>query len=451
MKLRQKFLLFVLLIHILFVILSVFLLFENRYLFVAAELVILLSAAVSFHLYRSFLKPLNLLSAGIESIRDRDFSSTFVKTGQFELDSLIDIYNRMIEQLRDERVKQEQQHFFLRRLLEASPMGVVILDLDNRVESINPAASAMLLDDAVPGRNLVNSKSLLGSELASIEDGETKILSLNGIQTFKCHRSHFLDRGFKRNFIMIEELTREIMAMQKKAYEKVIRMMSHEINNSVGAINSILQSSLSYGNQLNDDDRKDFEEAIRVAIDRNRGLNTFMANFADVVRIPKPSREECDLHDLLRSVHVLMSSECRRRSISWEWHLSRAPFVVDIDVRQIEQVAVNVIRNALEAISRNGTIVVRTTSSVPRKLMIINNGRGIAPEDRSNLFTPFYSTKRSGQGVGLTLTREILINHGCSFNLETDVCGQTVFWIEFPLARSTSHLATQAEHRAAEW
>jgi signal transduction histidine kinase len=228
-------------------------------------------------------------------------------------------------------------------------------------------------------------------------------------------------------------------------------MMSHEINNSVGAINSILQSSLSYGNQLNDDDRKDFEEAIRVAIDRNRGLNTFMANFADVVRIPKPSREECDLHDLLRSVHVLMSSECRRRSISWEWHLSRAPFVVDIDVRQIEQVAVNVIRNALEAISRNGTIVVRTTSSVPRKLMIINNGRGIAPEDRSNLFTPFYSTKRSGQGVGLTLTREILINHGCSFNLETDVCGQTVFWIEFPLARSTSHLATQAEHRAAEW
>jgi signal transduction histidine kinase len=124
--------------------------------------------------------------------------------------------------------------------------------------------------------------------------------------------------------------------------------------------------------------------------------------------------------------------------------------VIAIDVRQIEQVAVNIVRNALEAISSNGTIVVRTTSSTPRKLMIFDNGRGIAPEDRPNLFTPFYSTKRSGQGVGLTLTREILINHGCSFNLETDISGQTVFWIEFPGARSTSRPMPHPERHIAK-
>jgi signal transduction histidine kinase len=263
-----------------------------------------------------------------------------------------------------------------------------------------------------------------------MKSGEARIITVNGIQTYKCRRSHFTDRGFNRHFILIEELTREILATQKRAYEKVIRMMSHEINNSVGAVNSILDSSLHYRTQLTSEDREDFENAIRVAIDRNRGLNKFMTNFADVVRIPPPAKRESDLHPLLRSVHVLMSAECEKRVISWNWELTSEPLIVEIDYQQIEQALVNIIKNAIEAIVHKGSITIQTTDAPPT-LRVIDTGKGISPEQRSHLFTPFYSTKKDGQGVGLTLIREILVNHGFRFNLELERPGRTEFWIVF--------------------
>ena len=136
MKLRRKFIVFALLIHAVLVILSLFLLNQNKYLFVGAELLILTSVAVTFRLYNAFLKPLNVLSAGIESIKDRDFSTTFIPTGQEELDRLIGVYNRMIEQLRNERTRQREQHYFLERLIAATPLGIIILDLDENISMI---------------------------------------------------------------------------------------------------------------------------------------------------------------------------------------------------------------------------------------------------------------------------------------------------------------------------
>jgi nitrogen fixation/metabolism regulation signal transduction histidine kinase len=432
MKVRRKFIGYAILIHLVLIILSILLFSYSKYLFLAAEFLILISLGMTFHLYRAFLKPMHLLSAGAESMRDKDFSTTFVKTGQHELDQLIEVYNSMILQLRNERIRQREQHYFLERLIEAAPNGIVILDLDENVTGINPAAREVLglNSEEVVGRALEELTSALGKELADMKAGETRIMKVNGIQTYRCHKSRFLDHGFHRHFILIEELTREIMSTQKRAYEKVIRMMSHEINNSVGAVNSILDSSLDYGRQLTSDDRQDFEEAIRVAIERNRGLNKFMSNFADVVRIPPPSKTEYDIHKLLNSIHLLMSSECNKRNIECVWDLCPSPMIEEIDVQQMEQALVNVIKNAIEAVDRDGTITIRTADN-PKSLKIIDTGKGLTPEQQPQLFTPFYSTKRDGQGIGLTLIREILVNHGFRFNLETVEPGRTEFWIDF--------------------
>ncbi|UCE25427.1 MAG: PAS domain-containing protein, partial [Candidatus Zixiibacteriota bacterium] len=144
MKLRSRFIGFAIVIHAILIVLSVMIFWHSRYLFVAAEILILASLVITIHLYRAFLKPLDIISAGIESIKDQDFSTTFVKTGQDDLDRLIDIYNRMIEQLRNERIKQREQHYFLQRLIEATPIGVIILDLDDRITMLNPAARGIL-------------------------------------------------------------------------------------------------------------------------------------------------------------------------------------------------------------------------------------------------------------------------------------------------------------------
>lgn len=432
MRIRHKYILFIVVLHLIFILISLLLLERSKLLFFIAEALILVSIWLSIHLYKAFINPLNLLAHGIESLKNQDFSSKLVKVGQYEMDRLVDVYNRMIDQLRLERVKLHEKHYFLDKLIEATPAGIIILDFDGNVSSINPGAEALIgvKSDSVIGKTVAELPSSIAGELDRLQPGESRIISRSGIQSYRCQKSYFLDRGFQRHFILIEELTAEMLKTEKKAYGKVIRMMSHEINNSIGAINSILQSSLNYRGQLNDSDSVDFENAIKVAIDRNTHLNRFMSNFTEVVRIPAPSREFADLHDLLERVYTLMNSECQKRGISWSWELSDSPFKANIDVQQFEQVLVNIVKNAIEAIDEDGTITVFTGNSPVRHLIVRDNGKGIPPEMEKDIFSPFFSTKKSGQGVGLTLIREVLINHQFDFSLKS-IDGHTDFRIEF--------------------
>jgi len=432
MSLRRRYIIFAVTVHTVLIVLSIGLLYINRWFFLGAEFLILISAAVTWQLYRGFLKPLNLLSAGVDSIKDRDFSTTFVTTGQKELDRLIEVYNRMIEQLRSERLKQREQHYFLGRLIEATPIGVIILDYDERVSMLNPPARDIL---SVPpekalGCVLDDVLSRPWQELGRMRSGETRNIRTRGVNTYRCRKSHFLDRGFQRHFILIEELTREILTTQKRAYDKVIRMMSHETNNSVGAVNSILQSLLEIGRPLPDSEAREFEQVVQVAITRNRGLSHFISNLADVVQVPQPNKRPVDLHQLLESVQLLMSGACREHNIDWQSRFAPKPLLIDMDAAQIEQVLVNVLKNAIEAIDNSGTITIRTSID-PEELVVIDDGRGIDSEAARNLFAPFYSTKPNGQGVGLTLVQEILTNHGFHFSLETTAERQTEFRIQF--------------------
>ncbi len=432
MSLRSRFILFVVLIHAILFGLALWILPQSKYVFVAVEALIVITLLWSVHLYRAFLKPLNLIAAGVETIRDKDFQSKFLPTGQPELDELIDVYNHMIDQLRDERTRQREQHYFLERLIHATPTGILILDLDDKVNLVNPAAEDLLntSTDQLLGRSCNHLPGTLGESLKDMVPGETRVINLSGMHTYRCRKSHFLDRGFHRHFVLIEELTREILDTQKRAYTSVIRMMSHEVNNSVGAVSSILQSCLGYGEQLRTEDRAEFSNALQVAINRNNGLDTFMSKLASVVRVPAPTKVPYDLHQILKSVHVLVSAECQDRNIEYNWKSRKTPLLLNIDVYQIEQVLINIVRNAIEAIDRNGTIRIRTSLNPPR-LTVADNGAGISPVAQGRLFTPFFSTKRDGQGVGLTLIREILLNHGCTFNLENGENGGAVFWVEF--------------------
>ncbi len=433
MRLRTKYILFVSLIHIALIILSLNLINDKIYLFLVAEVVIIITITISIILYRQFIRPINTITSGIESIEDKDFSMKFVKVGHYEMDKLIDVYNTMIDQLRIERLKQQEQHFFLENLIESTPSGIVILDFDERIISVNPAAEAFMdnKEEELIGKTFAEIPGKLSAEISKIGTDEPVVIPISGMKTFRCQRASFVDRGFNNCFIIIEELTEELLKTERAAYEKVIRMMSHEINNSIGAVNSILNSSLNYSDQIAKKDRTYFVDAMNVAIRRNEHLNKFMSNFADIVRIPQPKKTSSDLHELLKTVQLLISSQIIDKEINWKWELSNSEIIVELDIHQIEQVLVNIIKNAVEAIGNTGEIVIQTQHHPKRRLMIINNGEKISEEVQQKLFTPFFSTKAGGQGLGLTLIREILLNHGFNFSLRTREDGNTVFVIEF--------------------
>jgi len=302
MKLRTKYILFVSLIHLALIILSVNLIQEKIYLFLVAEVVIIITIIISIILYRQLIRPINTITSGIESIEDKDFSMKFVKVGHYEMDKLIDVYNTMIDQLRVERVKQQEQHFFLENLIESTPSGIVILDFDERIISINPAAEEFMdsRKEELIGKTFSELPGKLSEEISKIETNEPVVIPISGMKTFRCQKASFVNRGFNHRFIMIEELTEELLKTERAAYEKVIRMMSHEINNSIGAVNSILNCSLNYSDQIAEKDRTYFVDAMNVAIRRNEHLNKFMRNFADIVRIPTPKKTRSNLHELLK-------------------------------------------------------------------------------------------------------------------------------------------------------
>jgi len=431
MTLRTKYILFVVLIHAAIAGLAFQFRESNMWLFIATEVLLLSTAYVSVQLYRGFVRPLNLIAAGTEAIRDRDFTMKFLPVGQTEMDQLIDTYNTMIDELRQERVTQQEKSFLLERLITASPAGILLLNFDGNIEGLNPAAEQCLrlASAELVGRKPAELPGEWGRALGALRPGEPQLVQLSGLQTYRASSSHFLDRGFTRYFIVLEELTQELIRQEKQAYEKLIRMMSHEINNSIGAVNSILQSFHYYAGQLTTDDQPDFTEALDVSINRNTHLANFIAGFANLVRLPAPSPRPTDIHELLKSTCRLLQVQSDKRNIKWHWDLAPGSLFVNLDAQQMEQALLNICKNALEAIQQDGNLWVRTTAQ-PRSITIENDGPGIPPDVAPRLFTPFFSTKRDGQGIGLTLIRDILLQHNFHFSLETVPSGHTQFRIE---------------------
>jgi nitrogen fixation/metabolism regulation signal transduction histidine kinase len=428
-SLRAKIVAYLVLIHGVLGAISFFVLRENRLWLLAVEGLFALSIVLGYLLVRSFFVPLELIRTGAELISERDFTSQFREVGQPEMDALIQIYNRMIARLREERLKAQEQHYFLDRILNASPAGIVTLDFDGRVSSWNPSARELLslTDEEALGRRL--------EVLDAVPLGESRLLT-SGRRRLKVSRTELFDRGFPRHFLIIEELTEELRASEKAAYGKLIRMMSHEVNNSVGPVSSLLDSFRGYSDQLGEEDRQDFTNAVSVAIARLERLGAFVNGFAEVVRLPPPDRRPCDVRQLLDEILVLLRPQLEQRRIQAVWETVEPTPPIDLDRNQFEQVLVNVLKNAMEAIHEDGRIALRLIHENGRPVLrIVDSGPGIPDGVRPLLFTPFFSTKRDGRGLGLTLAQEILSQHGFDFGLENRmVDGETAgaeAWVGF--------------------
>jgi len=418
MKLKTKYILFLVIIHLTCLVMSYFIFKENKLIFLLTEVFIIISIIISLSLYKQLIAPLTYLRQGISAIKDKDFNVKFLLTGKKEVDELVDVYNRMIDELRTERTKQQEQHFFLEKLVQTSPTGIIILDYDGQIKQINPKATEILADNP----------NLLENQFYGLKTGSAKILRANGLHTYKIQKSRFIDRGFERVFIMMEEVTAEIFAAEKGVYTKVIRMMAHEVNNTIGPVNSIINTALSQQHLWLKDDDLQLRNAMKVAVDRNQNLNGFMRNFADLVKLPEANRKKIDLVALLRSVAELMFYPANEKNIIIKTDVNDDPYFIFADAEQMEQALINIVKNAIEAIGETGTVKLALDQS-QKTLIISDTGKGISLQDTEQLFSPFFSTKKDGQGIGLTLVREILLNHGFEFSLKTIKVNDTQFEI----------------------
>ena len=226
--------------------------------------------------------------------------------------------------------------------------------------------------------------------------------------------------------VKVAQSNREVIKAEKKAYEKVIRMIAHEVNNTTAGITSTLDTlEQAFSTQ---EDSAELTEVLRVCIDRCFSMSHFITRFADVVKIPDPSFSPTDLNEILTSCVRFMQGMCNERNIQILSKFEKMPLLM-VDGALFEQVLLNIIKNAAESIGQEGVITITTSGN--GDIEIADNGKGISKEVEDKLFSPFFSTKPNGQGIGLILIREILTRHGCTFSLRTYHDGITRFRIHF--------------------
>lgn len=223
MKIRTQFLILAFLLLTAGCLISALILKDRGLLFYLTEGVILVTLLFLIYFYQKVVKPIRSIGNGMELLREQDFSSRLSPVGQKDADRIVQVFNRMMEQLKDERLRLREQNHFLDLLISASPMGVIILDFDDHISMLNQAAVRFMgytAPEELTGKKIEELNSPLAEELNRIARNKTETIRLSDSMIYRCSRLSFVDRGFAHPFILIESLTSEVVKAEKKAYEK---------------------------------------------------------------------------------------------------------------------------------------------------------------------------------------------------------------------------------------
>ena len=318
MKLKYSFLILVVAILLLAGV-ALFATFQSHsWLFYTTECFIVLLLIYLIYFYRRTLQPYDTLISGMELVRDLDLTTRLAPSGQHETDIIVHTFNDLLARLRTEHLSLEEQYTFLSLLIEASPMGVVQCDLDGNITSMNPAARSMMK----PVISEAMQRLPLGSETT------VRLTAEPGI--FRISHLSFPDRGYQHPFYLIESLTSEVRLAEKAAYERVIRMIAHEVNNSVAGIVGALDNT-----------------ALR---ERLLAMASFVTRFAEVVKIPAPQLQLCDLSEEVEGCRPFLENLCLAANVRLDFHLTDDAIPVHLDPVLFQQVLVNIVKNSVESL-----------------------------------------------------------------------------------------------------
>jgi len=445
MKLRTRLGAYVCALHAPLFGCAVLLLPQRPLAFVAAEATLLASLATGWRLLRRALEPLGYTRRFRDMLQDRQYALRLAPAGG-ELGELVGLFNTMLDTLHRERLAAGEQQGFLDRLLEATPAAVIVFDFDHALSLWNAAAAHLLGLDGAAGKRLAQLPGAaqadgLPGQLDRLPPGEGRVLTDTDGRRYRAQRGQFFDRGFARHFLVVEELTAELEDSERAAYARLIRVLAHEVNNTVAATGSVLDSLLTYRGQLAADDADDFATAIAAVKRRNVQLGGFIDRFASVVKMPAPALRPTDVGAIVDDILRLNREHCAARGIALGWGRRDAVAPLALDAQLFEQALLNVVKNAIEAVEEGrqgdpgqagGAVRIELADEGGRvRLSVVDSAGLLAGGQLRPLFTPFVSTKKGGQGIGLLFVREVLNRHGCTYALAPGAPGETRFTIWF--------------------
>jgi len=359
---------------------------------------------------RSFVRfPLYTVANLLEALREGDFSLRGSRAVRGDpLGEVLWEVNTLAETLRQQRLRVEETLALLTKVLAAIELPILAFDDSQCLRFANPAAGRLLGLDPERAKGM-SAAALELADCLALANGSTLKRAFAGAPsaTWELRLAQFREAGKPQTLLVINDLSRALRREELQAWQRLLRVLGHEINNSLAPISSIASTLLQLLSKdpLPSDWRDDSNSALKVIGDRAEALARFVASYGQLAKLPAPNLRQVSLPALLKGV-------CQLRQPAPVVLVEVPDLNLDLDPDQIEQALINLIKNAAEAASSNrgGVQVSATLERHWLSISVLDEGLGLASSD--NLFVPFYTTKPGGSGIGLVLAQAIAEGHG---------------------------------------
>lgn len=380
---------------------------------------------------RSFMAPVNrlfqALIGGVASLRDNDFSISIAKDRHDEFGELVSVYNELGSILRNERQNLYQRELLLDTVIQSTPLALVLTNAKGTIVYSNASARHLFMH----GRRLEGhrfdevlrkSPAAMRQAVASNRDGLFTVESDSEHETYHLSQQEFVLNTQSHKLRLFKRLTREINRQEVATWKKVIRVVGHELNNSLAPISSLAHSGSLV---LDDPDRERLDNIFSTIEERANHLKAFIEGYARFARLPQPQPKDVEWENLCDAL---------KRTVPFrlEGDLPESPG--HFDPVQMEQVMINLLRNAHESGSDKDQVEIRIEQD-PRAqtIQVLDRGSGMSEKVLNSALLPFYSTKQTGSGLGLPLCREIVEAHGGRLRLANREDGGLLVELTIPM------------------
>ncbi len=378
-------------------------------------------AGFTYALRARVVRPLQTLSNMLAALREGDFSIRVRGAGAKGALALTYIEaNALEEVLREQRLGAVEATALLRKVLGEVDLAVFAFDEDETLRILNRAGEALLGQPSKRVIGMQASELRLEETLSGIAPRTLELNHPGGTGRWELRRTVVRQEGHPLRLIILSDLSRALREEERQAWKRIIRVLSHEINNSLAPIKSIAGSlqSLTRRGSLPPDLEEDVESGLKLIASRAESLGRFMASYAQLARLPEPRLAPVEVNALVRRIVAIETRV--------EVGVRPGPdVVVQADADQLEQLLINLVRNAVDAALETKGSVELSWSVIGDQLhmVVADEGPGL-PGDIGNLFVPFYTTKPGGSGIGLALCRQIAEGHGGTLTLRNSPDGR---------------------------
>jgi two-component system, NtrC family, nitrogen regulation sensor histidine kinase NtrY len=412
---------------------------------VSAVLVLILMIELFYFIDRSNRDLYNLLL----SLKHKDFSqSVATRFSERSFRELQEMFIEIRNVYRDASIEREVHYQYLQFIINHINVTLICIRSDGTISLFNPAARKMLGVTSPDHINIIkNISTELYEVIQKLSAGQSELIRLilrGELMQLSIYVTEFKLQDIPHKLVSIQNIKEELENQELESWQKLIRVLTHEIMNSVTPISS-LSSALNEMlmeeggerkpvTQIPADDLDDMYKSLQTIEDRSKGLLKFVSHYKDLTRLPHPVFMNIKLEELFDHISSLMKKEMDKQNITFEVYSEGPELTIYADKDMILQVLINLLANARDALERKKNKKIKLTGfRMGEKIFIqvSDNGPGIDQESIDKVFIPFFTTKKKGSGIGLSLARQIMRLHKGSIYFNTEEGKGTIFTLEF--------------------